>query len=167
MPIIISRYQPAWQFIGIAFVFAGCGGKDTVAPVDVEKQAWEDLRSEIRETISDPARESDAVELVDKLVEDFSDFREILAKRHKRVRELNASYDTSRVEFDRYLKQVTVEIQASQRRAGKTHRAFLAVTTPEEWSQLSKVRTKAMTAPAAFAYSLSNGPQKKFRGSGI
>jgi hypothetical protein len=59
---------------------------------------------------------------------------------------LNANYDTTRAEFDAFLKQVSTEIQASQQRVSKRHRAFLAVTTTEEWSQLSKVRSKAMTA---------------------
>ena len=146
MPEIIKRQQPVWLLIVFAFVVAGCGGKDAVAPVDVEKQAWEDLRSEVRETISDPGREAEAIKLVDELAEDVTEFREVLTKRHERVRELNSDYDTTRAQFDAFLKQVNTEIQASQQRVSKTHRAFIAATTPEEWSQISKARTKAMTA---------------------
>ncbi|RLA28153.1 MAG: hypothetical protein DRR11_17130 [Gammaproteobacteria bacterium] len=83
---------------------------------------------------------------MDELAEDVTEFREVLTKRHERVRELNSDYDTTRAQFDAFLKQVNTEIQASQQRVSKTHRAFIAATTPEEWSQLSKVRTKAMTA---------------------
>jgi len=146
MQVIAKRWQPAWALIGVALAFAGCGGKDAVAPVDVEKQAWEDLRSEVRETISDPEREAEAIKLVDVLAEDVNAFREVLTKRHERVRELNSDYDTTRAEFDAFLKQVNTEIQAGQQRVSRTHRAFLATTTPEEWSELSKVRSKAMTA---------------------
>ena len=146
MTVRVKRHQPAWLLIAIALAFAGCGGKDAVTPVDIEKQAWEDLRSEVRETISDPERAAEAIKLVDALAEDLNAFREVLTKRHERVRELNANYDTTRAEFDAFLKQVSTEIQASQQRVSKKHRAFLAVTTPEEWSQLSKVRSKAMTA---------------------
>ncbi len=63
-------------------MFAGCGGKDAVAPVDVEKQAWEDLRSEVRETVSDPARQAEVIHLVDVLAEDVKVFREVMTKRH-------------------------------------------------------------------------------------
>jgi hypothetical protein len=146
MPLIIKRHQPAWLLIAIALAFSGCGGKDAVTPVDIEKQAWEDLRSDVHEVIADPQREAEAIKLVDALAEDLNAFREVLTKRHERVRELNANYDTTRAEFDAFLKQVSTEIQASQQRVSKRHRAFLAVTTTEEWSQLSKVRSKAMTA---------------------
>jgi len=133
MTVRVKRHQPAWLLIAIALAFAGCGGKDAVTPVDIEKQAWEDLRSE-------------AIKLVDALAEDLNAFREVLTKRHERVRELNTNYDTSRTEFETFLKQVNLEVQAGQQRVSKTHRAFLAATTPEEWSQLSKVRSKAMSA---------------------
>lgn len=144
MPAKIKRQQPVWLLIGIALVVVGCGGKDTVTPVDVETEAWDDLRSEVRETISDPEREAEALKLVDELAGNVTALREILTKRHERARELNTNYDTTRAEFDAFLKQVNSEIQASQQRVSRTHRAFLAVTTPEEWSQLSKVRSKAM-----------------------
>ncbi|RLA28011.1 MAG: hypothetical protein DRR11_17340 [Gammaproteobacteria bacterium] len=146
MPLIIKRHQPAWLLIAIALAFAGCGGKDAVTPVDTEKQAWEDLRGEVREVISDPEREAEVIKLVDVLADDLDALREALTKRHERVRELNTNYDTSRAEFETFLKQVNLEIQAGQQRVSKTHQAFLAATTPEEWSQLNKVRSKAMTA---------------------
>jgi hypothetical protein len=146
MTVRIKRHQPAWLLIAIALAIAGCGGKDAVTPVDIEKQAWEDLRSDVREVISDSEREAEVIKLVDVLADDLGALREILAKRHERVRELNTNYDTSRAEFETFLKQVNLEIQAGQQRVSKTHRAFLAATTAEEWSQLSKVRSKAMTA---------------------
>lgn len=146
MPLTIKRHQPAWLLIAIALAFAGCGGKDAVTPVDTEKQAWEDLRSEVREAISDPEREAEVIKLVDVLADDLGALREILTKRHERVRELNTNYDTSRAEFETFLKQVNLEFQAGQQRVSKTHQAFLAATTAEEWSQLNKVRSKAMTA---------------------
>ncbi len=145
MQLLATSQRGSWMFIGLVFFIAGCGGKDAVAPVDIEAQAWEDLRSEVRETISDPEREAEAIKLMDVLAEDVNAFREVLTKRHERVRELNSNYDTNRAEFDAFLKQVNTEIQASQQRVSKTHRSFLAVTTPEEWSQLSKARSKAMT----------------------
>jgi hypothetical protein len=40
--------------ISVALFFVACA-KDEVAPVDVEKQAFEDLRTEIREAITDSA----------------------------------------------------------------------------------------------------------------
>jgi hypothetical protein len=56
-------------FVAIACAFGGCASKDDVSPADVEKQAFEDLRSEIRAVIDDPAREGEAIILVDELSE--------------------------------------------------------------------------------------------------
>ena len=50
------RWRSAVVFAAIAYAFAGCGGKDAIAPIEVERQAFEDLRTEIRKAIDDPAR---------------------------------------------------------------------------------------------------------------
>ena len=73
---LICRGKSALLFAAIACAFAGCGGKDAVAPIEVKKQAFEDLRSEIREVIDDPAREAEAITLVDALAEDLNTLRE-------------------------------------------------------------------------------------------
>jgi uncharacterized OsmC-like protein len=50
IPKILARTT-----LGLLCVFtlgiAGCGGKEAVSAVDIEKQAFEDLRAEIREAI--------------------------------------------------------------------------------------------------------------------
>jgi hypothetical protein len=71
-----------------------------VAPVDVEKQVFEDLRVDVREAITNPAREAEAIRLVVILEQDLANLRAKLTARKNRVRELNANYDTSRVDFD-------------------------------------------------------------------
>jgi len=130
----------------IVFGFTGCGGKEVVLPVDVEKQAFEDLRSEIREAIEDPAREAEAIALVDELAEDLYALRDKISARQQRFRQLHANYDTPRAEFDAFFKQINTEIQSNQKRVTENHRALLATTTPEEWLAISKARTQAMVA---------------------
>ena len=130
----------------LALTLAGCGGKDVVLPVDVENEAFEDLRSEIREAIDDPARETEAIALVDNLADELRALRDKISARKMRTKELNANYDTSRADFDVFFEQVNSEIRSNQQRVTKNHRALLAITTPEEWSQISKARSKAMSA---------------------
>ena len=144
MPVIFKRYQPAWLIIAITFAFAGCGGKDAVAPVDVEKQAWEDLRNEVRETITSPERESEVIALVDILERDLSIFRSVVDERINRVRQLNANYDTTRAEFERFLTEISKEAQLQRKRVGQSHAALVSFTTADEWAQVSKASTKAM-----------------------
>ncbi len=130
----------------LVFVLGGCASKDDVAPVDVEKQAFEDLRTEIRDVIDDPARATEAIALVDALVKELDELRERVADRKKRIRQLNADYDTSRAEFEAFFDKVNVEIRSNRQRTADSHRALRASTTAEEWSQISKARTQAMNS---------------------
>ncbi len=136
----------AMVFAAIACVFAGCASKDDVSPADVEKQAFEDLRSEIRAVIDDPAREGEAIALVNELSEDLDALREKIAQRSQRVRELNADYDTTRAEFEAFFDQVDREIMSNKRQVSEKHREFLAIMTPDERSAIAKTHSKARNA---------------------
>jgi outer membrane murein-binding lipoprotein Lpp len=133
-------------FAAIACVFAGCASKDDVSSADVEKQAFEDLRSEIRAVIDDPAREGEAIALVNELSEDLDALREKIAQRSQRVRELNADYDTTRAEFEAFFDQVDREIMSNKRQVSEKHREFLEIMTPDERSAIAKTHTKARAA---------------------
>ncbi len=142
----ICRWKSAMLFTAIACAIAGCGGKDTVAPIEVKKQAFEDLRTEIREVIDDPAREAEAITLVDALVEDLTTLRERISERSRRVKQLNADYDTPRADFEAFFDQVDMEIQSNKRQVSERQRELFAITTPDERSAISKAHTKAMDA---------------------
>ncbi len=129
--------------LSVALFFVACA-KDEVAPVDVEKQAFEDLRTEIREVIDDPARETEAIRLVGVLEEDLAALRSTIAARRARARELNANYDTSRAEFEAFLADIESEVRDHKRQVSEAHRALLANVTAEERSAIAKTHTKAM-----------------------
>ena len=141
-----SHRGPGLLSVMLLFVLGGCVAKDDVAPVDVEKQAFDDLRTEIREAVDDPAREAEAIAQVDALVKELDELRERVADRKKRIRQLNADYDTSRADFEKFFEKVNMEIRSNRQRVGDSHRALRASATPEEWSQISKARTKAMNS---------------------
>ena len=130
----------------LVFVLGGCAGKDEVAPADIENQAFDDLRTEIRDVIDDPARAAEAVAQVDALVKELDELLERVAERKKRIRQLNADYDTSRAEFEAFFEKVNMAIRSNRQRVGDSHSALRASTTAEEWSQISKARTKAMNS---------------------
>ena len=138
--------KSAMVFAAIACAFAGCASKDDVSPADVEKQAFEDLRTEIRAVIDDPAREGEAIALVDELSEDLDALREKIAQRRQRVRELNADYDTTRAEFEAFFDQLDREIMSNKRQVSEKHREFLAIMTPDERWAIAKTHTKARAA---------------------
>ena len=130
----------------IAFSFAGCAGKVAVSPVDVEYQAFEDLRGEIREAIDDSARETEAIALVDALSDELNALRKTISERKRRSRQLNANYDTSRADFEALVEQVSQEEKSNHQQIVEQHRALLAILTPDEWAEISKFHTKAMKA---------------------
>jgi uncharacterized coiled-coil DUF342 family protein len=133
-------------FVAIACAFAGCASKDDVSPADVEKQAFEDLRTEIRAVIDDPAREGEAIALVNELSEDLNALREKIGQRRQRVRELNADYDTTRADFEAYFDKVDREIRWNKRQVSEKHREFLTIMTPDERSAIAKTHSKARDA---------------------
>jgi hypothetical protein len=135
----------ALLYIAIASLVVGCA-KDDVAPVDVEKQAFEDLRTEIREAVTDAAREAEAIKLVDALEQDLADLRVNILARKNRVKELNADYDTPRADFDAALEGIEIEVRDHKSRVSDAHRALLASVTNEERSAILKAHTKAMNA---------------------
>jgi uncharacterized coiled-coil DUF342 family protein len=143
---LIRRLPSAILFAAVACALVGCASKDDVSPADVEKQAFEDLRTEIRAVIDDPAREGEAIALVDELSEDLNTLREKIAERRQRVRELNADYDTTRADFEAFFDQVDGEIKSNKRQVSEKHREFLAIMTPDERSAISKTHTKARAA---------------------
>ena len=131
--------------VAVVSLFVACA-KDDVTPVDMEKQAFEDLRTEIRDAVTDPAREAEAIRLVGVLEEDLAELRATIRARKNRVMELNANYETSRADFDAFLAEVETEIQDNRRQVSATRKAFLANMTPEERSAIAKTRTKAINA---------------------
>ncbi len=139
------RAARALLCIVIASLVVACA-KDDVAPADVEKQAFEDLRTEIREAITDPARETEAIRLVGVLEEDLAALRTNIAARKIHVRKLNANYDTPRAKFEAYLAGAEEEVRDHKRRVSETHRALLANVNAEERSAIAKSHTKAMNA---------------------
>ncbi len=130
----------------IAFSVAGCAGKEKMSPVDVEYQAFEDLRTEIREAIDDSVRETEAIALVNALSDELNALRKTISERKRRFRQLNANYDTSRVDFEAFVEQVNQEEKSNHQQVVEQHRALLAIITPDEWAEISKSHTKAMKA---------------------
>jgi len=100
---MFAKLRPCWLCAGIALLIAACGGRGNVAPIDVEKQAFEDLKSQIRETIEDPTKEAEAIRIVGVLEPDIADLRSTVRARKDRVSELNADYDTSRAAFEAFV----------------------------------------------------------------
>lgn len=127
----------------IIMSLAGCA-KDKTSDADKEKQAFDDLRAEVRLVVSDADRQSQAIKLVDELQVDLSEFRDDLNQRRARFQELNANYDTTREELEAFLSSVDAHLVANRSKVADSHLALFSALTPEERAELNKVHTKAM-----------------------
>jgi len=146
MPRSSGRWKCSLLLAVIISFIAGCAGKYNLSPADAEEQAFEDLRSEIREVIDEPAREKEAIAMVDALVDDLDNLRQKISARRERVKQLNADYDTTRAEFEAFYDQVDSDIRSNKRRVSEKQRALFAAITSDERSAIAKTHTKALDA---------------------
>jgi hypothetical protein len=136
-------------FLTTILLLSGCAGKDDVTPLDVKKQAFEDLREQIEEVVADPARKAEAIQLTVALEKQIGGLHDSIEERKRRVRELNANYDTPRADFEAYRDMVLEEIAENRRSVSKTYQRFLETVTPEEREAIDKAHTKAIDAAIA------------------
>ena len=138
-----------WSLILPLLLLTGCGGKDAIAPVDAQRQAFDDLRAEIREIIPDADRQTATLESIDALAAELTTLRQSLAARRSRFGQLNADYDTSRAAFEALFADSNARVRANQRAVLQQHLRLRILTTDAEWQQLSKNHTAAMKTAAA------------------
>jgi uncharacterized coiled-coil DUF342 family protein len=131
--------------IALILSLSGCANNKPT-PAEIEQQAFDDLRTEIRNVVDDPQRATAAVEIVDELEADLADLRERIATRKRRVRELNADYDTPREEFEVYLNQVAREVREHRNQMSATYQHFLDLITEDERLAIGKAKTRAMNS---------------------
>lgn len=136
-------------FLTTILLLSGCAGKDDVTPVDIKRQAFEDLREQIGEAIDDPARKAEAIQLTVTLEKQIGGLHDSIEERKRRVRELNANYDTPRADFEAYRDKVLGDMAENRRKVAKTYQRFLDTVTPEEHDAIDKAQTKAINAAIA------------------
>lgn len=139
---MMQKPQPMPALAMLVFL-AGCGGSPT-ADEDIQGQAFEDMRNEIRSVIDDNEREATVLALVDRLETDFAELQNTAERRRSRLRELNADYDATRPQFDAFLADYNEQLERSHADFRESHRALVESTTSEEWSALAKSNTRTM-----------------------
>lgn len=142
----LARRSALLLLIALVSVITACAGKGDVSAIEVEQQAFDDLRFEIREVIDDPWREMEVLSLTDELIAALDQLRDQISERRRHVVALHKNYDTTREEFEAFFEEIEADIQANRMELIETQRALLALLTPEERASLEKVGTKAMRA---------------------
>ncbi len=123
----------------------GCTGKNE-SPLDIKKQAFDDVRAEIQSVVTDPERSARASELVSAIELSLVEIKNKVATRKSHFIELNADYDASRADMEADLDQIAVDIKANRQQISSIHRQLRDILTAEEWGELEKARSKALEA---------------------
>ncbi len=139
-----SRRLTGLVLMLIATALTACGGKEAVAPEDVEQQAFDDMREVIADVIADPARQAEVTALADDFQARLGEFRNAVADRRTVLRKLNSDYDATREQFIAYIEKYDAQIESTHKRLMDSHVALVRVTTAAEWDKLSKADTKMM-----------------------
>ena len=126
----------------------GCSSGEPKSRVDEQAAAFTDLRSAVRQTVTDDGRQSEVLGIVDALEKDVDDLRAVLVRRRTELRELNADYDATREEFLEFANQMESRIQNSRRQALQQHLRLAAAMTADEWAAIEKAQTRAMRSIA-------------------
>ena len=137
---------PCWALAIFLLALSGCTGNNKPSPVDVEAIAFEELRSELRSVIKDPARLEQALAIAEDLQLSFSALRNHLLDRRAKVAKMNADYDASREDITSLLNEIQDKMASNQQRISMLHRQLAEVTTSREWSMLVKTKSAAMNA---------------------
>lgn len=140
-PIRLAALLPVLVF---TFLVSGCSGKDAVAPVVISKEAFDDFREAITDTIEDPERQKTVLLLVDDYESDYATFLGAVDTQRTELRRLNADYDASREQFQSYFDKYNADIRSARKEATKSRTAFIESTTAEEWDALGKADSKTM-----------------------
>lgn len=140
-----SRYRVYCVFSGLVslWLVSACGGSPAT-PQEIERQAFDDMRTEVRGIVEDIEREATLVGLVDQLETDYSNLRSLAEARRLKLRALNADYDTTREEFAKFLDEFNGQLERDHKKFRESRRAFIDATTPEELSAIGKSNTKSM-----------------------
>ncbi len=133
--------------ICVLALMAACGGTPPTN-AEVEKQAFDDLREEVRETIADGDREASVIAVVDQLQDEFTSLRRLAEERRAKLRALNANYDATRDQFAALGAEFNAQREVSHKRFQDVQEKLRASVTPEEWAELERTNTKAMSTLA-------------------
>jgi hypothetical protein len=124
-----------------------CGGKN-VAPEEIEKQAFEDLRAQVRDIVDDATHEAEILVLIEQLQADFDTLRSAVVTRRADLRALNADYDATRKQFADLIERHGERVKLDHAQFMRSRQAFVSATTPDEWSAMGKANTKSMATLA-------------------
>lgn len=143
------RTTPLLSLAAACALLAACGGDKNMTPADEMGAAFDDFSAEIREVVTDEARADQVVAIIEQLEVDLRLMQNRINARQGDFRKLNANYDATMEDFQRFSDRVERETRENRDKAATSYRELYRLLTPEERDALVKTRSKAVTAAIA------------------
>jgi hypothetical protein len=132
----------------VASLTTGCGSKPPSADVQLGQDAAE-LRTVINQQVTDPARRAQLLERANALEQAVQDFTGKAQRFAESLQALNGDYDTPPEKLRELFKQFDNQRIAMQSKVKDLHFQMLALTTPDEWSDIGRAEIRSLETMGA------------------
>lgn len=132
----------AAAFLGVV----GCSSKPEPSPRDNARTAFEELRTQLRSEIADPARRDTLLARTDELETLVAQAATDQRQTADRIAALNRSYDATEQEFLAAFGDLNEKRAARHRRLVEIHAEVRTLATDEEWRRVGKFKKLALEA---------------------
>lgn len=126
----------------------GCGSKPPSAEVQLRQDAVE-LRTVINQQVADPGRRAQLIERANALEREVQDFSTKAWTFAESLKALNGDYDTPPEKIRELFKQFDDQRIAMVSKVEDLHFQMLALTTPDEWSDIGRAEIRSLETMGA------------------
>ncbi len=123
---------------------AACGGKESLAPEEMQARAFADFRAKIEAVVVDPTRREAILAQMTTLEAEFDALKATVEQRRTELRQLYLDYDATRAQLEEVLTTHHARVRRARKAVGDAHLALISTTTEEEWAVLDEADTEAM-----------------------
>lgn len=131
-----------------AMLTTGCSSKPPSADVQLRQDAAE-LRTVINQQVTDPARRAQLLEHANALEQTVQDFTGESQRFAESLQALNGDYDTPPEKLRELFEQFDNQRIAMQSKVKDLHFQMLALTTPDEWSDIGRAEIRSLETMGA------------------
>jgi hypothetical protein len=124
----------------------GCSSRPEPSPRDNARTAFEELRTQLRTEIADPAKRDTLLARADELETLVAQAATDQRQTADRIAALNRNYDTTEQEFLAAFGDLNEKRAARHRRLVEIHAEVRTLATDEEWRRVSKFKKLALEA---------------------
>jgi hypothetical protein len=142
-----SAHRVACIFLGAALAsVVGCSSKPEPSPRDTARTAFEELRTQMRKEIADPAKRDTLLARADEMETLVTQAAADQRQTADRIAALNRNYDATEQDFLAAFGDLNEKRAARHRRLVEIHAEVRTLATDEEWRRVGKFKKLALEA---------------------